>query len=111
MLRVELMTILDNVAPTYSVGQKTGECLEPYLVLRINELNIAIDNDIGGWQNFEVLAYVPIRSIEPLDGLVSSLITTLKSKGFEFGGATPDYPDTNINAYMRSVRFRKPKGI
>lgn len=111
MTRLQLTNILEGLLPTYSVGQKTGLCTEPYLVVKYKPQIPSVSNSHGGWQYLEIMVYVPDTSIIALDGILTQVKTTLRGLVEITGNMTPDYHDQEVKAYMRAIEFRIPKEV
>lgn len=112
-MRKKIFDILNSIYPTYAVGQHENECISPYLVLRFNNQDRSITGALGGFQIFEVLVYVPYSSISDLDDLLENIkIALISDNSIEStDNITPDFRDTTVHAYMRSIKFRCPKGL
>lgn len=110
-MRKRIYDTLIALYPTHSVGQVSGTCTSPYLVVKFNNQEMSTSNKRAGWQNFEVLCYCPKKSILTIDTMVAAVKNALKGE-FEFtGNITPDYLDEAKMAYMRSIKFRIPKEV
>lgn len=110
-MRKNIFDLLKSLYPVYSIGQHTGQCISPYVVLKFNGQSSSINNKNAGWQVFEVMCYCPKSSIVPLDGMIEEVKNALKSE-FEYtGNITPDYLDEDKLAFMRSIQFRIPKEV
>lgn len=110
-MRKEINDLLETKYPTYAIGQHKGECNSAYLVLKFNDQSGSSISRKGAFQLFEVLAYTPEASIASLEDMTDDILEVLEGK-YEFSGKiTQDYHDTEVKAYMRSVQFRKPKGL
>lgn len=111
-MRKKIFDILNKLYPTYSLGQHTGLCTSPYIVVKFEEQMTSNNNSDCGWRIFKVLCYCPKSSIAPLDGMVESAKVNLEAKGFEAtGNITPDFLDDTVQGYMSSIEFRIPKEI
>lgn len=111
MTRTELYNLLKTVYPTYWIGQKYGKATEPYLVIKYKNQGLSINNGIAGWQYFEVMVYVPKSSALALDTGLEKVKEVLQGVAEPTGNVTPDYLDSELGAYMRSVEYRLPKRI
>ncbi|MBE6067765.1 MAG: hypothetical protein E7211_08745 [Clostridium lundense] len=110
-MRKKIFDLLKPLYPTYSIGQHTGQCTSPYVVIKLGGQSASINNSIAGWQVFEVMCYCPKSSIVPLDDMIEKVKNALKHD-FEYtGNITPDYLDEDKLAFMRSIKFRIPKEV
>lgn len=110
-MRKKIFYILKGLYPVYFIGQHTGQCTSPYLVLKFGNQSTSINNNIAGWQVFEAMCYCPKSSIVPLDDMIEKVKNALKND-FEYtGNITPDYLDEDKLAFMRSIQFRIPKEV
>jgi len=111
-MRKKIFDLLNVMYSTYAIGQHSGYCEDPYVVLKFNSQEKSMSGALGGFQTFEVLAYVPDSSIVSLDSMIESIRTILITEGFECTDRIgPDFNDTSIKAYMRSIEFRNPRGL
>jgi hypothetical protein len=110
-MREKLFNTLKSLYPTYWVGQYNGKAKEPYVVIKFNNQSTSNATTAAGWQMFEVMVYVPIQSILPMEKMIDTIINALIND-YEFtGNITPDFVDTDKEAWMRSIQFRIPKEI
>lgn len=111
-MRKIIYDLLSLLYPTYSVGQHDGVCLNPYLVVKFNGQDTSRYSDLGGWQVLEVMVYTPDTSISRIDEILEQVKLALVSDRIECTNRiTPDFHDTTVKAYMRSIQFRQPKGL
>lgn len=111
MNRKEIFDIMNHVYPTYWPSQKTGECTNPYVVLKYKNQSSSLGNKKAGWQYVDVMIYIPTFSILPMDNMTEDITNLLKGKLEFTGNITPDYIDIDVKAIMRSMEFRIPKVI
>jgi len=111
MTRKEVYDILNAMHPTYWLAQPQGECKKPYFVIKYKNKTLSIGNGKAGWLYIDVMVYVPMASISPMDGIINEVKSALSGKLEPTGNETPDYLDTDVKAYMRSVEFRAPQEI
>lgn len=95
----------------YFPGQKTTECLKPYVVIK--------DEGLTQFQQFSsdirlyaIMCYVPYRGFSHLETMVDEVKDVMKalfpmfvSTRFE----TPSFYDDAVNAYMVSIQYRVAK--
>lgn len=96
-----------NGFEVYSPGQKTGECIKPYVVVKdagLYELNEISSNQ----QLFDVMCYVPADKYSTLDGYVDSVkdcMDGLFPMIRPVHSQTPSYLDDTVKAHMISVQY------
>lgn len=110
-MRKRIFDKLNILYPTYFTGQHSGICAEPIIVIKYGNSSSSSNTSKAGWQIFEVMVYAPISSILVLDEMEENVLSSLKND-FEFtGDITPDFIDTDKQAWMRSIKYRIPKTI
>ena len=110
-MRKKIFDILNLLYPTYAIGQHENDCVSPYLVLKFNTQDKSLGSELGGWQTLEVMVYIPDSSISPMEDILGQVKEALKSILEVTSNVTPDFKDTTVHAYMRSIQFRQPKGL
>lgn len=111
-MRKIIFDLLNSLYPTYGIGQHENDCLSPYLVLKFDNQNSSISGGLGGWQVFQVMVYIPDSSILLMDVILEEVKNKLVADFIEpTNNITPDFRDTMIKAYMRSMEFKIPKGL
>lgn len=111
MDRNDIMRLLDPVAKTFPPATKSGE-LDKWLVVMKKNQQPSLSSNKGGWLYFDIMCYVDKGSILPLDGLMKSAKTALKVEAIEFTGVeTPDFYDTELEAFMNSFEIRIPMEV
>ena len=73
MKRVELLTKLQEIAPTYSFGEHPANAKKPYLVLIQNSWTKSPTNSFAGWSNWRVIVVNP-TSLRGLDNLETDVM-------------------------------------
>lgn len=91
----------------YSPGQKTGECKEPYVVVKDSGLS-GLSGISSNRQLFDLMCYVPETRYSILESYVSSikkhmdgLFPMVRPAHYQ----TPSYLDENVKAHMISVQY------
>ena len=111
MNRIDIMNILDTVAPTFPPATKSGK-LDKWIVVMKKNQQPSLSSKKGGWLYLDIMCYVDRSSILPLDGLIETAKTVLKTAGVELTGVeTPDFHDTELEAFMNSFEIRIPKEV
>lgn len=112
MDRQQLIDKFNHIAPVKNVGQSYKHSDAPYIVLKAMTDGRDSGNSFGGFQNYNLLCYVPDTSTKMLDDLVNAVknrVFELQSEGVEYAGSLgEDFHDTEINMYMRYVAIRVP---
>lgn len=115
MTREKLVEAFQNIAPVYNVGQHYKHDEEPYLVLKAMTESQDTANSLGGYQNYNIMVYVPDTSTVLLDNKLSEVkqkVFMLSQFGVEYTGELgEDFYETEIRMFMRYVAFRVPKQI
>lgn len=111
MNRSDIMSALDSIAKTYPPATKT-EPLDRWIVVMKKNQQPSLSSSKGGWLYFDIMCYVDKSSIMPLDTFLSDAKTALKISGIEITGVeTPDFYDTELEAFMTSFEIRIPKEV
>lgn len=111
MNRNDVMSLLDGVAKTFPPATKSGT-LDKWIVVMKKNQQPSLSTRKGGWLYFDIMCYVDKGSILPLDKLMKDAKTALKIDGIEITGVeTPDFYDTELEAYMTSFEIRIPKEV
>lgn len=113
MNRNDIMKCLDSVAKTFPPATKSDK-LDEWVVVKKKNQQPSLSSSKGGWLYFDIMCYVNDSSIIPLDGLVERAKNTLRQngKGLELTGIeTPDFHDTELEAFMISFEIRIPKEV
>lgn len=112
MNRQQLIEAFSHIAPVKNIGQSYKRSDKPYIVLKAMVDAKDGGNSYGGFQNYNLLCYVPDTSTKMLDDLVNAVrnrVFELQSEGVEYTGSLgEDFHDTEINMYMRYVAIRVP---
>lgn len=112
MDRQQLIQKFSHIAPVKNVGQSYKQSNSPYIVLKATSDTSDSGNRFGGYQNYNLLCYVPDTSTKMLDDLVNAVknrVFELQSEGVEYAGSIgEDFHDTEISMYMRYVAIRVP---
>lgn len=111
MTRKEIFDVLNAMYPTHWLAQPQGICKKPYIIVKYKNKGLSTSNGKAGWQYIDVMVYVPMASISPLDGIITEVKNALRVKLEPTGNETPDFLDTEVQAYMKSVEFRAPQEI
>ena len=113
MNRNDIMKCLDSVAGTYPPSTKPkSQDLAKWIVVMKKDQKPSLSSSKGGWLYFDILCYVDKGSILPLDGLVEDAKAALRKLDVEFTGIeTPDFFDTELEAFMISFEIRIPKEV
>ena len=111
MNRNGIMKCLDSVAPTFPPATKSKKLSKWIVVMRKNQ-RPSLSSNKGGWLYFDIMCYVEKGSILPLDQLVEDAKAAIRKEGLEFTGVeTPDFYDTELEAFMISFEIRIPKEV
>ena len=113
MNRNDIMKCLDSVAATYPPSTKPkSNGLAEWIVVMKKDQKPSLSSSKGGWLYFDILCYVDKGSILPLDSLVERAKSALRQLEVEFTGIeTPDFFDTEFEAFMISFEIRIPKEV
>lgn len=112
--RKAIFDLINKVYPTYSVGQHYKHDERPYVVLKAMTQTIDLyGSQLGSYQQYNILCYVPDNSIECLDVMVKRISDMIKPiDGLEITGTLgEDYHETEIGMYMRYLEIRVPKEV
>lgn len=92
----------------YYPGQKIGECLRPYLVVRDEGLS-RLQQFSSNMRLYAILVYVPQTQFGSLEPLVTSVTDCMKGlypmiapTNFQ----TPSFLDDTVKAHMISTQYR-----
>lgn len=110
MTRLELMNILNQVIPTYSIGQLKGKLNKNCAILRRSAYLTSMSNSLAGWDNWYIDIYSPFGPGE-LDKISEQILTALQTKynNIEIENKTSgDYWDTYLQAYVSTMSVRCP---
>lgn len=111
MNRNDIMDYLDTVAPTYPIATKSGK-LDSWIVVTKKNQIPSLSSKKGGWLYLDIQCYVDKGSILPLDSLMCRAKKVLKKYHIELTGVeTPDFYDTELEAFMNSFEIRIPKEV
>ena len=110
MKRVELLTKLQEIAPTYSFGEHPANAKKPYLVLIQNSWTKSPTNSFAGWSNWRVIVVNP-TSLRGLDNLETKVMDLLYTMDVEIQphGKLSDFYDKSFNGFTNEVAFRIPE--
>lgn len=113
MNRNDIMTCLDSIANVYPPMTKPKSLnLAEWIVVMKKDQKPSLSSSKGGWLYFDIMCYVDKGSILPLDNLMTKAKSALKKMGVEFTGIeTPDFFDTELEAFMVSFEIRIPKEV
>lgn len=112
--RVDIFQMINKVYPTYSVGQHYVHDEKPYVVLKSIQQQVDPGgSQLGGFQYYNILCYVPDNSILQLDEMLKRIKDIFKPiKEVEFTGVmNEDFHETEIRMYMRYLEIRVPKEV
>ena len=97
----------------YSPGQKVGECLFEYIVVKNNgsskHTSFSTDVDL-----YSVMCYVPkekYSELEPFVVKVKESMKGLKPMIIPQGNQTPSYYDDSVKAHMISISYKNYKKL
>lgn len=95
----------------YAPGVKTGDCIEPYVVVAISSSSehpsFSTNIDL-----YSVMCYVPKQSyseLEPLLMKVEKALKELEPMVMPYGQRQPSYYDDSIKAHMVSIIYKNYK--
>lgn len=112
--RKAIFDLINKVYPVYSVGQHYQHDDNPYVILKATQQQVDTGgSQLGGFQNYDIMCYVPATSILQLDEMLKRIKDIIVPiEGLEFtGDMNEDFHDTEINMYMRYLQIRVPKEI
>lgn len=102
-----------NGLKVYSPGQKTGECTEPYAVIK--DAGTTRYGTFSSTQTlYDIMCYVPknrFTHMEKYTRKVKKLMESLKPMIMPTYTETPSFYDENVKAYMVSIQYRNMKQI
>lgn len=107
MDRVNIYTVLNNIIPTYSVGQIRGTIEEDCCVLRRGVDIPSTSNSLGHWDSWHIDIYSPI-SPNNLDSIVTKVNKAFKGIAEIESLRSGDYFDDVLRAFSTSVTIRIP---
>lgn len=111
MTREDIYNLIENIIPTFSVGQLTGTVIRDCAILRRSMDLPSIGNTLGFWNQWSIDIYTPQSPVQ-LDNIVVQLTQVLKDNGFEVQRTlSGDYYDPLLKAFSTSLTFREPKTI
>jgi hypothetical protein len=111
-MRQQIFDILNLLYPTFNIGQHKGNCTATYLVVKFNSQSMSATSQLGAFQIFDVMVYMPDTSFSDMEFVLDQIKASLQNASYEETGVlTPDYRDTAIQAFTRSIEFRIPKGL
>lgn len=97
----------------YSPAQHEGECISPYVVIKIGTLG-----QINGFSStrylYDLMLYVPKNMYSELEGLVEKLKSDMKSLEpmiMPMHFQTASFYDDGIKAHMISVQYRNNRKL
>lgn len=111
MTRKELFDAMNLSYPAHWISQPEGECVSPYVVIKYKNQSLSLGNSKAGWQYVDIMMYIPMASIVPLDTMALNVVDRVRSMMEYTGNITPDFVDADVKAIMRSIEFRIPKVI
>lgn len=95
----------------YSPGIKSGECTEPYIVVKNDgsnaHLSFSTDVDL-----YAIMCYVPKQEYSKLEPYVQEtkkLLKGLSPKILPYGQQTPSFYDDSVKAHMISIEYKNYK--
>lgn len=95
----------------YSPGIKTGDCIEPYVVVTIGS-SVEHTSFSTNVDLYSVMCYVPKQAYSKLEPLIRSVedsIAELSPMILPYGQKTPSYYDDTIKAHMVSITYKNYK--
>lgn len=114
MDRITLIRTLETICRVLPVGKLTKQVSEDTIVVFRNNPMNSLNNDICGWESFDIVLLVPESSIVGLDNLynkVHDILIDIECIEFDFGGFTSENYDKSLNAYYRTMRVRFPSQL
>lgn len=106
-----MFDILDSIYPCYAIGEHSGECKEPYIVLKFDGQLASVNNSLCGWQFVHVFLYAPLGDITALDDMIVPVQGALKEILEFTGEITPEVIDDEKKSYTRRLTYKKPKEV
>ena len=107
MNRVNIFYILNNIVPTYSVGQIKGTLDEDCCVLRRGVDIPSLSNSLGHWDSWNIDIYSPESPVK-VDDIVDVIKDTLKNICEVESMTTGDYYDEVMRAFSTTLTIRIP---
>lgn len=111
-MRRKIYAILkENNIEVFAPGQKTTPYKNPYVVVKLG--NESVVNTVAGSTMVDIMCYAPDTSVFAIDDLVAKVKHVMSKYNIsdEYSGMSTDFHDTELNAYMRSFRFKVPHTI
>ena len=104
-------TLKQSGFDVYSPGEKVGECIKPYIVVKndgsTRHTSFSTDNDL-----YSVMCYVPKSSYSTLEPFVQKVKKAMKSIEpmiLPYGQQTPSYYDDSFKAHLVSIEYKNYK--
>lgn len=119
MTRIDFIELLQSLFPeytVYNVGQHYKRDTKPYIVVRSStQLQEYLGSRKGAYQIFDIMVYVPDKSIVILDTIIEDIHERLIRSApfhtyFTFtGNVSQDYHDFDIEMYTKSITVQVPR--
>lgn len=107
MKRVNLFMMLNNIIPTYSVGQIRGTIEENCCVLRRGVDVPSTSNRLGHWDSWYIDIYSPF-SLSDIDDIIHRIRIKLKEVAEIENLQSGDYYDEVLRAFSNTMMIRIP---
>ena len=110
MDRKTIYNKLSTVAKVRQLSNREDVVKEPTLILMKKSLSVSANTELAGFQYWDVICYVPAKSLIALDDLIVKVEQALKELEVELTfSRTPEFYDDVLKAYMVTVEFRTIK--
>ena len=107
MNRVNLFILLNNIIPTYSVGQIRGTIEKDLCILRRGVDLPSASNSLGHWDSWYIDIYSPY-SVTNVDDIINRIKVELKDYAEIESLQSGDYYDELMRAFSNTVTIRIP---
>lgn len=107
MNRVNLFNLLNNIIPTYSVGQIRGTIKKDLCILRKGVDIPSSSNALGHWDSWYIDIYSPY-STSNIDSIIEQIKDELKAFAEIESLQSGDYYDEVLRAFSNTMTIRIP---
>ena len=124
MTRLELFNLLRSInqeVDIYNIGEKTGVCESPYIVVKYEQQQLSYALSAGGWQYIHLYFYAPIGDFDTLYEISDKVYKALKAHNLieVTGNISPEFLEVEttsgnsgaVNAIARRLEIRIPKEV
>lgn len=108
MKRVDLFNILNEIAPTYSVGQIKSTIAQDCMILRRGVDLPSVNNALGHWESWSIDIY-SATSPNQVDRIVETIKARFTPECEIETLTSGDYYDEILRAFSTTITIRIPK--